>query len=99
MRLFAILSFALCASLLAGCPKAPHCYCLLSDRCVEFEEDCEASNITCNGTFGKDGKCARDGGVGSCVVDETRTDYFYSPAFTSATAHDRCDGGFFTPLP
>jgi hypothetical protein len=94
-----VLVFLLFAAALAGCPATPYCHCQLSDRCVQFKEDCTADGITCNGQDGKDGRCTPDGGVGSCVVDMSRTDYFYSPQFTSQTAHATCDGGFFTPLP
>jgi hypothetical protein len=87
-----------CAILVAGCPATPLCHCQLSDRCTQLEVDCAAYNVTCNGRDGKDGPCPSADAVGSCVVDDTRTDYFYSPDFTTASADAVCDG-FFTPLP
>jgi hypothetical protein len=94
-----LLAIVIGAALLAGCPPTPHCHCQLSDRCVELAVDCNDSNVTCNGRDGKDGRCATDGGVGSCVVEGTRTDYFYATEFTTDSARAQCDGGFFTPLP
>ena len=85
-------------ALLAGCPATPYCHCQLSDRCAEFTQDCQETGIVCNGKDGKDGKCSLIDAVGSCVIDDTRTDYFYTPDFTTASADIECDG-FFTPLP
>lgn len=96
MRLLMLLT---CAMLVAGCPATPHCHCQLSDRCTQLEVECAAYNVTCNGKDGKEGRCPTDGGVGSCVVEETRTDYYYTPQFTTEAAQAQCDGGFFTPLP
>jgi len=88
---------------LAGCPATPYCHCQLSDRCAEFTLDCQEWGITCVGKDGrkqdgKDGKCSLIDAVGSCVIDDTRTDYFYTPDFTTASADEMCEG-FFTALP
>jgi len=95
MRLLMLLTSAM---LVAGCPAAPLCHCQLSDRCAQLEVECDAYNVTCNGRFGKDGPCPLEAAVGSCVVDDTRTDFYYSPDFTTASADAKCEG-FFTPLP